>query len=289
MNAALSLSLLCSSVVQVTAFLPAHQFRHAPTWSRTEALCERQCPTDPYNSKEDYDDIAAIDPTDRRGVLQASLLSLSSLILTTTLPSPSNALVKGVAPPPPKKAAGDKPKCTNVEECQAAAEARQQQEAAEAAANAEPVLTTSGGTRYRDLIVGTGRTAQNGNQVTLAYKVLKLGKRSYDGLSGEGTVVFSRGYALEDDEKTVGDKTFITTVGSPLNIVALNEVLVGMQVGGVRRFSVFPAKGWRKPGSACDGGPGGSGAGGELRTDYGKSCDNRGAANHARNSLTLTQ
>ena len=26
--------------------------------------------------------------------------------------------------------------------------------------------------------------------------------------------------------------------------------------------------GWRKPGSACDGGPGGRGAGGELKTDY---------------------
>ena len=33
----------------------------------------------------------------------------------------------------------------------------------------------------------------NGDEVMIRYKVLKLGKRSYDGLSGEGTVIFSRG------------------------------------------------------------------------------------------------
>lgn len=109
--------------------------------------------------------------------------------------------------------------------------------------------------------------------MTLTYKVLKLGKRSFDGLSGEGTVVFSRGYGLEDDEKKPGDKTFITTLGSPINIIALNEAVMGMQPGGVRRLAVFPAKGWRKPGAACDGGPGGQGAGGELRTDYGEFLD----------------
>ena len=116
----------------------------------------------------------------------------------------------------------------------------------------------------------SGRTAKVGDQVTLSYKVLKLGKRSFDGLSGEGTVVFSRGYGLEDDENKPGDKTFVTNLGSPTNIAALNEAVVGMQPGGVRRLAVFPPKGWRKPGSACDGGPGGQGAGGELRTDYGK-------------------
>ena len=175
-------------------------------------------------------------------------------------------LVKGVAPPPPKGSKTDKPKCTNVEECQALAEKKQQEEAEAAAAAAEPAQTTAGGTKYRDSQAGAGRTAKAGDQVTLQYKVLKLGKRSFDGLSGEGTVVFSRGYGLEDDEKVPGDKSFITILGSPLNIAALNEAVEGMQPGGVRRFSVFPSKGWRKPGAACDGGPGGSGAGGELRT-----------------------
>ena len=116
----------------------------------------------------------------------------------------------------------------------------------------------------------SGRSTKVGDEVTLSYKVLKLGKRSYDGLSGEGTVVFSRGYGLEDDEKKPGDKAFITTLGSPINIIALNEAVNGMQPGGVRRLAVLPPKGWRKPGAACDGGPGGQGAGGELRTDYGK-------------------
>jgi hypothetical protein len=38
--------------------------------------------------------------------------------------------------------------------------------------------------------------------------------------------------------------------------------------GSVRRISILPQFGWRLPGKQCDGGPGGSGAGGELKTDY---------------------
>ena len=135
-------------------------------------------------------------------------------------------------------------------------------------ANAVPISTTAKGTRYLDLEEGAGEAIGSGDDVQLYYKVLKLGKRSFDGLSGEGTVVFSRGYGLEDDEKNPGDKAFYTTVGSLGNIVALNDALVGMKVGGLRRFSILPQYGWRKPGQACDGGPGGSGSGGELKTDY---------------------
>lgn len=155
-----------------------------------------------------------------------------------------------------------------MEECQAMAEKREQEEVAAMAETAVPSLVTPGGTRYLEVAVGQGRTAKAGDDVTITYKVLKLGKRSFDGLSGEGTVVFSRGYALEDDEKVPGDKTFVTTLGSPLNVEALNEAVAGMKPGGVRRFTILPPKGWRKPSKACDGGPGGSGAGGELRTDY---------------------
>lgn len=92
--------------------------------------------------------------------------------------------------------------------------------------------------------------------MTVFYKILKLGKRSYDGLSGEGTVVFSRGYGLEDDEKAPGTKSFITTVGSPQNIKAFNEAVEGMKVGGIRRFAILPQKGWERATKACDGGPG---------------------------------
>jgi FKBP-type peptidyl-prolyl cis-trans isomerase len=222
-------------------------------------------------------------PKCRRDVLQHSLLSLSmglaflttATTTTTAFPEPAHALVKGNAPPPPPpktKASADKPKCTNVEECQALAEQKEQVERQEAAAKDSPTKTTKGGTRYKDLDLGneTGSVVvvKDGDAVTLHYKVLKLGKRSYDGLSGEGTVIFSRGYGLEDDEVAPGDHAFTTTVGAPYNIVALNEALRGIRVGGTRRFSIFPSQGWRKPGRDCDGRPGGTGAGGDVKTDY---------------------
>jgi hypothetical protein len=59
-----------------------------------------------------------------------------------------------------------------------------------------PPKVTKGGTRYRELEEGdtkSGVVIEEGNEVTFFYKVLKLGKRSYDGISGEATVVFSRG------------------------------------------------------------------------------------------------
>merc|ERR1712032_646385 len=114
----------------------------------------------------------------------------------------------------------------------------------------------------------TTTTAQEGDEVRVYFKVLKLGKRSYDGLSGEGTVVFSRGFGLEDDEDKPGQKYFTTSVGKPSNIAALNEALIGMKVNGLRRFAIFPQKGWEKATALCDGGPGGRGDGGVVRTDY---------------------
>jgi len=194
--------------------------------------------------------------------------SRRSFLATTILyPATAQALVKGNAPPP-KASVGEKPKCRNVEECQAAAEIREQQEREAAQNSAEPTLSTKAGTRYRDLQAGSGAMAKEGDGVKVYYKVLKLGKRSYDGLSGEGTVVFSRGYGLEDDEKKPGDKSFITDLGSMSNIKAFNDAVVGMQIGGIRRFAVLPPSGWRKPERACDGGPGGEGQGGDLKTDY---------------------
>eukprot|EP00536_Pseudo-nitzschia_multiseries_P001438 jgi/Psemu1/294395/fgenesh1_pm.18_\ len=201
-------------------------------------------------------------------------VSVSVLVAS---PDPASALVKGVAPPP-KKSAGEKVKCTNVEECQALADKRADEERAKEESGPPP-LSTKGGVKYRDLEVGTTTldpetgedisvTAGDGDDVSVYFKVLKLGKRSYDGLSGEGTVVFSRGYGLEDDETKVGEKSFRTTVGGVQNIAALNEALVGMKPNGLRRFAILPQKGWEKATAACDGGPGGGGAGGDIRTDY---------------------
>ena len=210
----------------------------------------------------------------RRHLLQhdlpAALFATSAFLAIPT--EPANALVKGNAPPSSMKPAGStKLKCTNVEECQALAEIKQEEEREAAEASRVPVKKTKGGVIYRDEVLVEGEpelAAKDGDDVTLYYKVLKLGKRSYDGLSGEGTVVFSRGYGLEDDEKKPGDKVFQTTIGAYSNIAALNEALVGMQVGGIRRIVVLPQKGWRKPTAMCDGGPGGEGKGGDLKTDY---------------------
>uniref|UniRef100_A0A7S2YMB9 peptidylprolyl isomerase n=1 Tax=Entomoneis paludosa TaxID=265537 RepID=A0A7S2YMB9_9STRA len=204
---------------------------------------------------------------DRRQWLRQVLVAGT---FATAVP-PAQALVKGNAPPPKLKPTSDRPKCTNVDECQAMAALAEDQRAAEAAAamaDDTSTQTTTSGIRYRDLELGAGDEAKTGDDVQVLFKVLKLGKRSYDGLSGEGTVVFSRGYALEDDEKKVGDKTFLTTLGSLGNIAAVNEAIPGMKVGGVRRFAILPDKGWRKPGRQCDGGPGGAGTGGDLKTDF---------------------
>ena len=62
-------------------------------------------------------------------------------------------------------------------------------------------VATVNGIKYVDLEEGAGKEVDSGSTVQVRFKVLKAGKRSYDGLSGEGTVVFSDGYGLEDNEK----------------------------------------------------------------------------------------
>ena len=138
-------------------------------------------------------DITQESPILKRRQLLESIAAAGLAMWTTTI-QPSNALVKGNAPPPKKSASegGDKPKCTNVEECQALAEKREQ-ELRESQDQGPPALVTAGGTRYREIEVGSGNEVKDGDDVQVFFKVLKLGKRSYDGLSGEGTVVFSRG------------------------------------------------------------------------------------------------
>ncbi|MGK3745126.1 MAG: hypothetical protein ACI90V_011987, partial [Bacillariaceae sp.] len=246
------------------------------------------------NEKEDDDKITI----DRRRVLSTILATTASLSLSSVFyfsPSRADALVKGVAPPP-KKSVGEKLKCTNVEECQDMAEKRDDLRAQEEAGGPPP-LVTKGGVKYRDISLSSPDddnnnnnnnnnnndkgeddsntntntniiSAQEGDDVSIYFKVLKLGKRSYDGLSGEGTVVFSRGYGLEDDEDKPAQKSFSTFIGSTSNIPALNEALVGMKLNGLRRFAILPQKGWERQTKACDGGPGGGGAGGDIRTDY---------------------
>lgn len=256
------------------AWIPPHLVGHGTGHETTKKLIQRKktaIHVIPVNQEEP---IRQEDKKKnrRRELLQQSggaFVGLAVSVLTV-LPTPVEALVKGVAPPPPKKASGDKPKCTNVEECQAMAEKREQEQREREEQGPPPKVTSSGNVRYQDIEEGPegSPSIKDGDDVDVFFKVLKLGKRSYDGLSGEGTVVFSRGYGFEDDEDKAGVKSFRTVVGSYSNIAALNEALIGMKVGGTRRFSVLPQMGWRKPIKACDGGPGGAGTGGELKTDY---------------------
>jgi hypothetical protein len=95
---------------------------------------------------------------------------------------------------------------------------------------------TAGGTCYERYGRGIWTLSQGGEEVTVYYKALAL-VRSYDGLSGEGTVVFSRDMVLKMTRRRAGEKNFITTVGSSFNIAALNEVIPGMKVNG---FAAFP-------------------------------------------------
>ena len=145
----------------------------------------------------------------RRSVLQSTAAAAVFAAATLTSPLPSHALVKGNAPPPKSSPPGSssEKKCRNVEECQEQAERLAQQKLEEEMANATPPKVAPGGSRYKDIVEVAGggsstegeegsstiRLAKAGDTVELRYKVLKLGKRSYDGLSGEGTVVFSRG------------------------------------------------------------------------------------------------
>lgn len=209
---------------------------------------------------------------DRTGFLKQAQVTVTG-IFAFSLGAPSaNALVKGVAPPPKKKVGeGMGKKCVNVEECQEIAERAAAEQDAELRA-LPPPLVAAKGTRFRDIEIGnidSAKAVKGGDRVSIGYKVLKLGKRSYDGISGEGTVVFSRGYGLEDDESSKGgDTDFEFDVGNLNIIAALSDGIIGMHEGGIRRISVLPQMGWENPSKACDGGPGGRGSGGELKTDY---------------------
>lgn len=149
----LALFLAC---LHVTGFAPLPLRRSAkPLLSVNQEEAQAGLPgEEPDDGDESSDKRLADYGMTRRRTLQAaqSLVLLTAPLICNA--GPARALVKGVAPPPPKSKS-DKPKCTNVEDCQAQAEKRQQEEAAAAAVtNAEPPKTTPGGTRYRDLEVG---------------------------------------------------------------------------------------------------------------------------------------
>eukprot|EP00903_Cladosiphon_okamuranus_P009642 g9175.t1 len=156
---------------------------------------------------------------------------------------PAGALVKGNSPPPgynKKRGSGS-----------GNGEAETSATAGASAEDGDPSRTfsvTKTGIRFKDLKIGDGPEVKPSNVVGMRYRVEKLGKRSYDGISGETQSVFSLGYG-EDDDKD-GD---VLTV--PLNsgrlVSAVDEGVLGMRVGGVRRVAVRPERGWKKQDPKC--------------------------------------
>ena len=126
------------------------------------------------------------------------LSGVTTVSFVSTIGSPVQALVKGNAPPPPKKGTEER-KCRNISECQELGERTAAQQEEEMKSQMLPPKVTTLGTRYRDMEsadvqqLGSNVLVQPGNTASIRYKVLKIGKRSYDGLIGEGTVIFSRG------------------------------------------------------------------------------------------------
>ena len=155
--------------------------------------------------------------------------------------------MKGSAPPP-KAAKLEKRTCKTIDECEEIGRKKEAELFDEA--DEESISKTKAGDAYRDLVQGEGggSPVQDGSVVEVKYRVLRLGKRSRDGLSGEASPIFSFGYGEDDDKET--DTTFLT-IGSPYVVPALNEGLKGMRPGGRRRINVRPERGWKLPDSIC--------------------------------------
>ena len=168
----------------------------------------------------------------------ASVLALGSA------PLPAAALIKGSAPPP-KKSGPKERKCKSIDECEALGEAeRKAQEANQDTA----VFRTVGGDRYRDLKEGDGKDVKNGDAVEIRYRVMRLGTKARDGLSGEGQTIFSYGYGEDEDKE--GDKLPVQLTPGKL-VPGVNDAIVGMKPGGRRRVLVRPERGWRIETGAC--------------------------------------
>lgn len=174
----------------------------------------------------------------RREALVAGCLALVSMA------PPAHALIKGSSPPP--KSGPKERKCKSIDECEALGEAAK---AAEAAKERTDFERTAGGDRYRDLVVGNGeKTVAQGDAVEIRYRVMRLGTKARDGLSGEGQTIFSLGFGEDDDKE--GDRLPVQLSGRTL-VAGVNDALVGMKPGGRRRVLVRPERGWREQTGSC--------------------------------------
>ena len=184
-------------------------------------------------------------PSSTRMARRDALLSTSLLALTSAAaPLPAAALIKGSSPPP--KMSGPKErKCKSIDECEALGEAERR---AQEAGQDQTIERTLGGDRYRDVTKGTGKEAASGDAVEIRYRVMRLGTKARDGLTGEGQTIFSYGFGEDDDKE--GDKLAVELKGQNL-VAGVNDAIVGMQPGGRRRVLVRPERGWRRLDGSC--------------------------------------
>jgi len=158
--------------------------------------------------------------------------------------SPAAALVKGSAPPDKMKV--KERKCKSIDECEALGEAERRKAEEGKDTSFE---RTAGGDRYRDLTVGSGsKVVSTGDTVDIRYRVMRLGTKARDGLSGEGQTIFSLGYGEDEDKE--GDTLPVTIAGENL-VPGVRDALVGMKPGGTRRVLVRPERGWKIQTGAC--------------------------------------
>ena len=139
-------------------------------------------------------------------------------------------------------------KCKSIDECEALGEKKEQEMLAGERTDFE---RTKGGDRYRDLVEGTGKEVADGDTIEIRYRVMRLGTKARDGLSGEGQTIFSFGYGEDEDKE--GDKLPVQLAGR--NVVpGVKDALVGMRPGGRRRVLVRPERGWKEQTGACQSG-----------------------------------
>lgn len=161
------------------------------------------------------------------GVLTSSLAI--GVIGSISSSEAANALVKGSSPPPPrsKQVTSGKRTCKSIDECEEIG--RLKEEELFSTAETEEAQTTTKGDKYRDLKIGNGAIEVcTGSEVAVKYRVLRLGKRSRDGLSGEASPVFSLGYGEDDDSE---QDTTRFTVGAFNIVPAINDGILGMKAG----------------------------------------------------------
>lgn len=180
-------------------------------------------------------------PLTRRGLLGLGLTAAGAPLLPL---QPASALIKGSAPPSGGFKAKER-KCKSIDECEAMGEKEREQMSAGADESFE---RTAGGDRYRDLRVGDGTAAREGDAVEIRYRVMRLGTRARDGLSGEGQTIFSYGYGEDDDKE--GDKQAVL-VKTESTVAGIAAALVGMKPGGRRRVLVRPERGWKVSSADC--------------------------------------